>query len=468
MGLGADPRHTNASGRDALIAASAMGYDAVARMLLSRGADATNRDKEGWNALSLAAYNGHSEVVSLLGAQADPEALDDALLIASFTGDEKAIAKLLGLGANINVRSPEGKTPLMISADAGKTGAVRLLLQNRANPYAEDNDGKTAANLAQVSGHTETHDLIIAPETWGSTPESLAVLDEMKQAKEALVSGAAVEETFGMNLAATGEGVPVPGTTPETNGGDVTMNLSVNSAPEEGPVSENSATAAAATASSAPVKETPEAQVPHSVAQASPAGKKAATRIREEAKEKPIVALNGSTLHSTKPQAAPVKTMVLAAYHEEPLPLAVEKVDGNQAEIRVLDHESVPVRVEPGSEIPGTSYEVKEVTRKFVSSKEGKGRMVDVSRVTVEDKVSGATHLLVQDVSGQSSDTYAIVTSADSRYRYAVKRGDVFRTSQPDIGVRDFQVLDIRAGAVVVKDLATGEVTTIARDGVVE
>jgi hypothetical protein len=118
--------------------------------------------------------------------------------------------------------------------------------------------------------------------------------------------------------------------------------------------------------------------------------------------------------------------------------------------------------------IPGTPYEVKEVTRKFVSSKEGKGRMVDVSRVIVENKESGATHLLVQDVYGQPSDTYAIITSANSNYRYVVKRGDVFRTSQPDLGVKDYQVFDIRASGVVVKDLATGEVVTIARDGVVE
>ena len=94
--------------------------------------------------------------------------------------------------------------------------------------------------------------------------------------------------------------------------------------------------------------------------------------------------------------------------------------------------------------------------------------MVDVSRVKVENTASGTTHLLVKDVTGQASDTYAIITSADSQYRYVVKAGDVFRTTEPGIGEKDYQVLDIRASGVVIKDLATEEVVTVARDGVIE
>ena len=85
----------------------------------------------------------------------------------------------------------------------------------------------------------------------------------------------------------------------------------------------------------------------------------------------------------------------------------------------------------------------------------------------VEDTQSGATHLLVKDVSGQTSDTYAILVAPNSQYRYVVKAGDVFRTTQPDIGTKDYQVLDIRPTGVVIKDLATEEVVTVARDGVV-
>ena len=116
LGLGADPRHINRLGRDALLTASAKGFEDVSRMLMSRGANVDLRDSEGWSALSIAAYNGHSNIVSLLAGQVTSEALDDALLVASFNGDARVITTLLGQGANINARSPESKTPLMISA----------------------------------------------------------------------------------------------------------------------------------------------------------------------------------------------------------------------------------------------------------------------------------------------------------------------------------------------------------------
>ena len=193
LGMGADPRHVNLNGRDALLTSSAKGYEDVARMLLSRGADASVKDKEGWSALSISAYNGHSELVSLLSSRATPDELDDALLVASFSGDPGVINKLLGLGANINARSPEGKTPLMISADGGKADAVRALLQNHANPYAEDNNGQTAANLAELAGHVEVKDLILSPSEWGSTPEAM----ELAAEREAFARRARGEEGGG-------------------------------------------------------------------------------------------------------------------------------------------------------------------------------------------------------------------------------------------------------------------------------
>jgi hypothetical protein len=135
--------------------------------------------------------------------------------------------------------------------------------------------------------------------------------------------------------------------------------------------------------------------------------------------------------------------------------------------VRRLDQSGGSVAVPEGGVVPGTPYKVKEVSTRFISSKEGKGRMVDVSRVMLEDTARGGTHVLVKDVSGQTADTYAILTAPNSQYRYVVKAGDVFRTTQPGIGTKDYQVLDIRANAVVIKDLSTDEVTTVARDGVI-
>lgn len=405
LGLGADPRHTNTLGRNALLVAAGKGYTDVARMLMGRGADTKSTDKEGWSALSLAAYNGHADTVSLLSAQASASELDDALLVASFSGDAKVIRTLLSQGANINARSPESRTPLMIASENGKLDAVRVLLQNQANPYSVDDANQTAANLADASGFMDVSALIMTPDNWGTSEEGEKVAAEMAEAREALASESAVEVAL---------------------------------APEQNPVDDF------------PV---------------APIGKE----VRKEAEDKPIVALNGATLNSRVAKTAPVETMVLAAYHEEPLPIVVKGVDGGRAQVQRLDQRSIqPMSVSQGGMIPGTEYQVKEVTQKYVSSKEGKGRMVDVSRVKIENTRNGSTHLLVKDVSGQTSDSYAILAAPGSDYRYVVKAGDVFRTSQPGYGARDYQVLDIRSNGVVIKDLDTEDVVTVARDGVLQ
>jgi len=192
-----------------------------------------------------------------------------------------------------------------------------------------------------------------------------------------------------------------------------------------------------------------------------------ARQVRAEAQEKPMAPLRGSKLRSSQPQEAPVQWMVLAGYHEEPLPLAVDQVKGNEARVRVLGQgDSAPVVVTNGSEIPGTNYRVTEVDQRYVSSKEGKGKLVDASRVTVKDSQTGTSHMLVLNVEGQAADTYAIIASPQSQYRYVVKTGDVFQTEQPGVGVVDYEVLDIRAEGVVVKDRRSDAVTVIARDGV--
>lgn len=489
LGMGADPRKTNGVGRDALLAASAKGYEDVARLLLGRGADTTLRDSEGWGALSLAAFNGHAGVVSLLASGAPPSELDDALLVASFSGDARVIDTLLGQGANINARSPESKTPLMIASEAGKIEAVRTLLQNQANPFAVDLNNQTAANLALAAGHESVSQLITDRDSWGTSPEGEKLAGEMESARNALTGGG-VEETLlegkplqgepnsGLLVKTSESGPPAPGSPAAATAGPASGGASASSASSATvlatrPASGDEKAAAQAGIAEASKEEgragaVPGAAAPLAARNETQARIETTRKVREEARAKPIVALNGSTIHSRAPRQAPVKGMVLAAYHEESLPLVVDGVSGSTASVRRLDRNGGSIAVEKGSVVPGTPYKVNEVTPRFVSSKEGKGRMVDVSRVEVVDTQSGSTHTLVKDASGQTADTYAILTAPDSRYRYVVKAGDVFRTTQPEVGTKDYQVLDIRANAVVIKDLATEEVTTVARDGVIQ
>ncbi len=71
------------------------------RMLLDRSADVTLRDNRGWTALSTAAYRNHDGV----------------------------IRQLIAAGANPNVRSKQGKTPLDLARSAGSQKAERVLTE---------------------------------------------------------------------------------------------------------------------------------------------------------------------------------------------------------------------------------------------------------------------------------------------------------------------------------------------------
>ncbi|MGY8641608.1 MAG: ankyrin repeat domain-containing protein [Verrucomicrobiales bacterium] len=394
LGKGADPRHVNALGRTALIGAAEKGHTDVVRLLLGRGSDATTKDIEGWNALSVAAFNSQANTVELLAGNASQEMLDDALLVACFSGSPGVIDQLLNQGAYINTRSPDNQTPLMISAQHGHQDAVRLLLQNQANPYALDGSDATAANLAETNGHKEIRDLILDPTEWGTSETTEELEIELAAALDALAGGS-TEEMLG-------------------------------DAPED------------------------------------------ADLVGGEGAAKPMAALNGATIKSDDEKAAapPVETFKLAGFREQPLPIILKSVEGDSAQVRLLANEDgEPVAVSEGQAIPGTDFSITNVETKFISSKQGKGEMVDVSRITVENTTTGVKHLLVKDVAGHSTETYAILESPDSSFRYVVRTGDVFRTVDPTAGEIDYQVLDIRPTGVVIKDLVTEEVSTIARDG---
>ncbi len=446
LGTGADPTIANSAGRDALISASAKGYDDVARLLIERGADVNAEDEEGWIPLSIAAYNGHSNIVELLSGEASQEQLNDSLLLASFSGDAAVIRYLLGQGAYINGRSPEGQTPLMIAAQNGNQEAVRMLLQNQANPYSLNESGQTAATIAETSGFTDIRDLIMNPNLWGESQEGSDIKEEMNAAQVALLEGAADEVLDEVEVLSE----------------DFMQSQDLATNNIQFGISEDAPQAV------------PDAKMETTrVSQPSPintafARSKMRQQVQESAKTKPMVALNGSTISSRSAKQAPVDSFVLAGYREQPLPVMLAGVEGDSASIKMLstEQQAAPVSVQAGQMIPGTDFKVQDVTKKFVASKEGKGEMVDVSRATIQNTQTGSTHLLVKDVSGYSSDAYAVLTSPGSDYRYVVKTGDVFRTNQPGLGEVDYQVLDIRPNGVVVKDLSSEKVSTISRDGV--
>jgi ankyrin repeat protein len=67
-----------------------------------------------------------------------------ALLYAARSGCSDCVAALIGAGADVNVPTPEGVTPLMISLDNDHNDVAALLLDRGANPHVADWWGRTA------------------------------------------------------------------------------------------------------------------------------------------------------------------------------------------------------------------------------------------------------------------------------------------------------------------------------------
>ena len=122
----------NEHGETVLMLAALKGYREVVNRLVARRAEV---NKEGWTALHYASTGAHLQVMTLL----------------------------IGAGASIDARSPNGTTPLMMAAHYGNAAAVKLLLDAGADAQLKNQLGLAALDFARGAERTDTMKLLSHP-----------------------------------------------------------------------------------------------------------------------------------------------------------------------------------------------------------------------------------------------------------------------------------------------------------------
>jgi ankyrin repeat protein len=111
----------------------------MVKLLLSKGADVKPR----------ALYTDWpNQISSEPRAQYRPVGGLTALLYASRDGCYDCVEALIRSGADVDVPTPEGVTPLMVALDNDHNDVANLLLDRRANPHVADWWGRTALYIA--------------------------------------------------------------------------------------------------------------------------------------------------------------------------------------------------------------------------------------------------------------------------------------------------------------------------------
>lgn len=182
---GVDLNAKDQFGNTALIYAAAGGHLEIVRWLINRGAVVKATNQVGVNALLRATMHGHKEVVALLKsyeAEDEPQLTyttskgsraPSALLRAARDGSLDEVRACLARGADVNQKTAEGWTALMLATLKGHTDVIRTLLAHSPTQVnACSHNGWTALRFAIYMSDSETVSLLLAAGAEVNAPDN--------------------------------------------------------------------------------------------------------------------------------------------------------------------------------------------------------------------------------------------------------------------------------------------------------
>ena len=153
--------------RSFLIALS-RGHEAVARLMLERGAEVNSRDRRGGTPLHEAVRQGKIDLVrDLVARGADLHARTETppgppspfrtggmtpFLTAAESGNVAMMRELIALGADPKAKTPDGAGGMLLAAASRKLEAVKLMLELGADVNEARRSGGTALHTATRFG----------------------------------------------------------------------------------------------------------------------------------------------------------------------------------------------------------------------------------------------------------------------------------------------------------------------------
>lgn len=132
LACGADPLAADAKGHTAIGRAAAAGHTNIVLLLLKAGVPSDDADDDGMTPLLHAAKGKHVKIVELL-----------------LKADKLAQYRKHAVANTNSKQVSTGKTGLMFAAASKRVEMVSLMLSHGADPLAEDDKGKTAAQYCK-------------------------------------------------------------------------------------------------------------------------------------------------------------------------------------------------------------------------------------------------------------------------------------------------------------------------------
>ncbi len=190
------------------------------RLFLSRGGSLELRNANGETALALASWRGHTAAVKWLverGARLNASGKHwSPLHYAVFGGHEATTDYLLAQGADIEARTPNGSSVLMMAVYEGHEALVRKLVDRGARRDVRNDWGDGAMEwamrnnqlgIARLVGNPEEFKLAASKprDSWGQPQASLpmtAELDALLQTRKALIERGMSTEVVDRRIAA--------------------------------------------------------------------------------------------------------------------------------------------------------------------------------------------------------------------------------------------------------------------------